>query len=135
MNFQKILILGSGLIAVAATFLPWKKNIFNGDISYTNGVGDGGWVVFILITIIYLLLLIYRKKNILKGVVKWAIVFIGMLIIGFSGIKFKEIAQIEVVDVPDQLFHIETLPGWGLYILAAMGIILIAASFIHIKKH
>lgn len=134
MNIIKVVLSLLACLGMGATFLPWQQTIFNGATSYKKGIDDGGWVSFGLFGLILLVSILSKWKQPLKQMAGWTIITIGLAIGYFAFTRFKEISQIAVVDIPEQLFHVETQAGIGLYLISISALGMIILPFLNRRQ-
>jgi hypothetical protein len=126
MHKQRVAILMTAALGMGGTFLPWVTLLGS---SASGTAGSGGWITFWLFAAAAVTALAGDRRRSWRGggFVAFAI---PALLASAVGIHHIVYLFMKPPPVPGQINLLALArPGWGLYLVAAAGIVLVGAAF------
>lgn len=115
MNDQRLSILILAAVGMATAFMPWVKMPIFG---YVPGTDNGGWVIFALFMVVFILAFIGDRSRDLAGMKFYSAIFLSLVAAGFGVWK--------IIDLDSPLVTVE----YGLYLMTLAGVVIPLAAFI-----
>ena len=115
MNDQRLAIILLSAIGMATAFMPWVKMPVFG---YVPGTDNGGWLIFALYFVVFILAFIGDRARDLAGIKFYIAISLSLVAAGIGVWK--------IIDLDSSFVTVE----YGLYLMTLTGIVIPLAAFI-----